>query len=51
MARSHIRLVEKAPSGALVVTLPPPWLPAGKVALPRQEALDLAAYILSLHQG
>jgi len=42
---------EKAPAGALVVTLPPPWLPAGKVALPRREALDLTAYILSLRQG
>ena len=42
---------EKAPASALVVSLPPPWLPVGKVALPRPEALDLTAYILSLRQG
>jgi cytochrome c oxidase cbb3-type subunit II len=41
---------DKAAPGVYVLTLPPPWLPAGKVALPRPEALDLTAYILSLRQ-
>ncbi len=42
----------QAPDGASdnVLTLPPPFLPAGKVALPRREALDLVAYLQSLRQ-
>lgn len=32
------------------LTLPEPFLPAGKVAVPRQEALDLVAYLRSLVQ-
>lgn len=42
---------DKAPADPYLVTLPPPWLPAGKVAVPRSGALDLTAYILSLRQG
>jgi len=42
---------EKAPANALVLTMPPPFLPPGKVALPRPAAIDLVAYILSLRQG
>src|SRR5579862_5037197 len=38
---------DKAPAAPYLVTLPPPWLPAGKVAVPRSGALDLTAYILS----
>ncbi len=33
-----------------VLALPEPFLPAGKVALPRREALDLVAYLQSLRQ-
>ena len=42
---------EKAPANALVLTMPPPFLPPGQVALPRPAALDLVAYLLSLRQG
>jgi len=43
---------DRAPTlpGSLVLTLPEPFLPPGKVALPRQEALDLVAYLQSLRQ-
>jgi cytochrome c oxidase cbb3-type subunit II len=42
----------RAPDGAsdYVLVLPEPFLPAGKVALPRREALDLVAYLQSLRQ-
>ena len=42
----------RAPDGAsdYVLALPEPFLPAGKVALPRCEALDLVAYLQSLRQ-
>jgi len=42
----------RAPDGAsdYVLALPEPFLPAGKVALPRREALDLVAYLQSLRQ-
>jgi cytochrome c oxidase cbb3-type subunit II len=41
-----------APDGAAdyVLVLPEPFLPAGKAALPRREALDLVAYLQSLRQ-
>jgi cytochrome c oxidase cbb3-type subunit II len=37
-------------AGDYVLALPEPFLPAGKVALPRREALDLVAYLQSLRQ-
>jgi cytochrome c oxidase cbb3-type subunit 2 len=42
----------RAPDGAneYVLALPEPFLPAGKVALPHREALDLVAYLQSLRQ-
>jgi hypothetical protein len=42
----------RAPDGASDsgLALPEPFLPAGKVALPRREALDLVAYLQSLRQ-
>jgi cytochrome c oxidase cbb3-type subunit 2 len=36
--------------GDYVLAPPGPFLPAGKVALPRREALDLVAYLQSLRQ-
>jgi cytochrome c oxidase cbb3-type subunit 2 len=36
--------------GDYVLAPPAPFLPAGKVALPRREALDLVAYLQSLRQ-
>ncbi|MFO0991786.1 MAG: cbb3-type cytochrome c oxidase subunit II [Hyphomicrobiales bacterium] len=39
-----------APAGALTLVLEKPFLPEGKVALPRPEALDLVAYLLSVKQ-
>ena len=40
-----------ASSGRYVLALPAPFLPAGKVALPRPAALDLVAYLQSLRQN
>jgi len=37
-------------AGDDVLALPEPFLPAGEVALPRREALDLVAYLQSLRQ-
>jgi cytochrome c oxidase cbb3-type subunit 2 len=42
--------VAKAPAGALTLVLDEPFLPSGKVALPKPEALDLVAYLLSVKQ-
>jgi hypothetical protein len=39
-----------APADELVLVLDEPFLPAGKVALPKQQALDLVAYLLSVKQ-
>jgi cbb3-type cytochrome oxidase cytochrome c subunit len=39
-----------APTGALTLVLDEPFLPKDKVALPRAEALDLVAYLLSVKQ-
>jgi len=39
-----------APAGALTLVLDEPFLSAGKVALPKPEALDLVAYLLSVKQ-
>jgi cytochrome c oxidase cbb3-type subunit 2 len=45
-------IVDKAdaPTGALTLVLEEPFLPRDKVALPRPEALDLVAYLLSVKQ-
>jgi cytochrome c oxidase cbb3-type subunit 2 len=37
-------------AGDYVLALPEPFMPAGKVALPRRQALDLVAYLQSLRQ-
>jgi cytochrome c oxidase cbb3-type subunit 2 len=39
-----------APKDALVLVLDEPFLPKGKVALPKQQALDLVAYLVSVKQ-
>jgi len=39
-----------APAGALTLVLDEPFLPGGKVALPKSAALDLVAYLLSVKQ-
>jgi cytochrome c oxidase cbb3-type subunit 2 len=44
------RTPDGAPGGDHVLAPPEPFLPAGKVALPRREALDLVAYLQSLRQ-
>ena len=44
------RAPDGGPGGDYVLVLPEPFLPAGKVALPRREALDLVAYLQSLRQ-
>jgi cytochrome c oxidase cbb3-type subunit 2 len=49
----YFQIVDRddVPAGATVLALPPPFLPPGKVALPRPQALDLTAYLLSLRQA
>jgi cytochrome c oxidase cbb3-type subunit II len=44
------RAPDGGPGGDYVLVLPELFLPAGKVALPRREALDLVAYLQSLRQ-
>jgi len=39
-----------APADALVLVLDEPFLPKGKVALPKKQALDLVAYLVSVKQ-
>lgn len=48
----YFDVVDKAsaPPGALMLVLDQPFLSPGKVALPRPEALDLVAYLLSVKQ-
>jgi cytochrome c oxidase cbb3-type subunit II len=41
---------QRAPAADYVLAPPEPFLPVGKVALPRREALDLVAYLQSLRQ-
>jgi len=43
---------QRAPDGGgdYVLVLPEPFLPPGKVAVPRREALDLVAYLQTLRQ-
>ena len=48
--RSRKRTPDGAPDGDYVLAPLEPFLPAGKVALPRREALDLVAYLQSLRQ-
>ena len=48
----YFDVVDKAnaPPGALALVLEKPFLAEGKVVLPRPEALDLVAYLLSVKQ-
>lgn len=48
----YFDIVDKAdaPAEKLTLVLDEPFLPSGKVALPRPEALDLVAYLLSVKQ-
>jgi cytochrome c oxidase cbb3-type subunit 2 len=48
----YFRIVDAsaAPKDGIALVLPEPFLPAGKVALPKPEALDLVAYLMSVKQ-
>ncbi|MBL8893957.1 MAG: cbb3-type cytochrome c oxidase subunit II [Rhizobiales bacterium] len=48
----YFDVIDKAdvPAGTLTLVLGEPFLPAGKVAMPKAEALDLVAYLLSVKQ-